>query len=81
MSVIIGTCVTYWLGFGVSNIFIFHVQSTSIIVIFYVQTPFMIIIHVSVHLGLSSITIISYIQYASVIIIIDVNLVIFHNGA
>ena len=81
MSVIIGTCVTYCLCFGVSKIFIFHVQYTSIIVIFCVQTPFMIIIHVSVHLGLSSITIISHIQYAPIIIIIDVNLIIFHNGA
>ena len=32
--------------------------------IFYVQTSFMIIIHMSAHLGLSSIIIISYIQYA-----------------
>ena len=42
---------------------------------------FMIIIDVSVHLGLLSIIIISLVQYASIIIIIDVRLVIFHNGA
>ena len=41
----------------------------------------MIIIHVSVHLGLSSIIIISHIKYASIIIIIDVSLFIFHYGA
>ena len=49
--------------------------------IFYVQTPFMIIIHMSVHLGLLSITIISHIRYSSIFIFIGVNLVIFHNGA
>ena len=49
--------------------------------IFYIQTLFMIIIHVIVHLGLLPIIIISHIQYVSIIIIIDVHLVIFHNGA
>ena len=53
----------------------------SIIFIFYVQTPFMIIIHVSVYLGLSPILIISHIRYAPIIIIIDIHLVIFHNIA
>ena len=41
----------------------------------------MIIIHVSVHLGLLSFITIYHIRYASIIIIIDVCLVIFHNGA
>ena len=80
MSVIIVTYRTYWLGSDASNIFIFHIQSTSIIMIFYVQTLFIIIIHVGVHLGLSSIIIISQIWYASIIIITDVHLVIFHDG-
>ena len=79
MSVIIGTYGTYWLGVCASMIFIFHVQSMSKIMIFYVETSFMIIIHVSVHLGLSSIIIVSRIRHASIIIIIDVHLVIFHN--
>ena len=39
----------------------------------------MIIIQVSVHLGLLSIITISHIQYAKIIIIIDVDLVIFHD--
>ena len=73
------TCVTYWLSFIASKIFIFHVQSTSIIVIFYVQALLVIIIHGSVHLGLSLIIIISHIRYASIIITIDVDLVIFKN--
>ena len=41
---------------------------------------FIIIIHVSVHLGLLSIIIISNVRYALIIIIIDVHLVIFHSG-
>ena len=41
----------------------------------------MVIIHVSVHLGLSSNIIISHVWYASIIIITDVHLVIFRNGA
>ena len=41
----------------------------------------MIIIHMSVHLSLSSIIIIYHVRYASIIIIIDVHLVIFHDGA
>ena len=41
----------------------------------------MIITHMSVYLGLLSIIIISHIIYASIVIIIDVCLVIFHNGA
>ena len=49
--------------------------------IIYVQTLFMIIIHVSVHLSLLPIIIISHIRYDSIIIIIDVHLVTFHNGA
>ena len=53
----------------------------SIIMIFYVQMLFMIIIHVSFHLGLLSIIIISHIRYASIIIIISFHLFIFHNGA
>ena len=40
----------------------------------------MIIIHVIIYLGLLSIIIISHILYASIIIIIDVHLVIFHNS-
>ena len=40
----------------------------------------MIIIYLIVRLSLSSIIIISHIWYASVIIIIGVHLVIFHNG-
>ena len=39
----------------------------------------MIIIYVSVHLVLSSIIIISHVQYASIIIVIDVRLVMFHD--
>ena len=81
MSVIIGKYGTYWLGFGASKMFIYHVQYTSIIMIFYVQTPFTIIIHGSVHLGLSSIKIIFHIRYSSIIIIIDVHWVIFRYGA
>ena len=80
MSVIIGTYINYWLGFGSSKIFLFNIQYTSIIVIFYVQTSFMIIINVSVHPILSSIIIISHIRYASIIIIFDIHLDIFHNG-
>ena len=72
---------TYWLDFGVSKIFMFRVQSTSMIVIFYVQIPFMIIIHVSVHLGLLSNRIFNHFWYASIIIIIDFHLVILHNCA
>ena len=49
--------------------------------IFYLQRLFIIIIHMSVHLGLLSIIIISHIKYASIIIIIDFYLVIFHKGA
>ena len=41
----------------------------------------MIIIHVSVHFGFLSIIIISHIWYASIIIMIDENLFIFHGGA
>ena len=80
MIVILGMYGTYCLGFGASKIFIFNVKSMSIIMIFYVQTSFMIIIYVSVPFSLLSIIIISHILYASIIIIIDVNLVIFHNG-
>ena len=40
----------------------------------------MVIIHVVFHLVLLSITIISHVRYASVIIIIDVHLFIFKNG-
>ena len=77
MSVIICMYGNYWLGFGSSRMFIFNIKSTSIIMIFYVQSLFMIIIHVSVYLGLSSIVITSHPQYYSIVIIIDVRLVIF----
>ena len=80
-SVIICTYRTYWIGFVASNIFIIHVKSTSIIMIFYVQISFLIIIHVSFHLNLLSIIMISHIQHDSIITIIDFHLVIFHNGA
>ena len=73
--------INYWLGFGASKIFIFHVQYKSIIIIFSVQMLFIIIIHVSAHLSLLSIIIISHIRYASIIIIIYFHLVIFHKGA
>ena len=72
---------TYWLGFGASKIFIFNVQYMSIIMILYVQTSFMIIIHVSVHLSLTPIIIISHTRSSPIIIIIDVLLVIFWSGA
>ena len=41
----------------------------------------MIIIHMSVHLSLSSIRIISHVRYASIIIIIDVHLVLLNDCA
>ena len=52
----------------------------TVIMIFYVQTPFIIIISVSVHPGLLSNIVISYIQYDSNIIITNVQLVTFNNG-
>ena len=42
---------------------------------------FIIRIHVIFHLGLLSIIVISHVRYDSIIIIIDVHLVIFNNGA
>ena len=40
----------------------------------------MIIIHVSVHLGLSPIMIFSHVWYTSIIIIIDIQIIIFYDA-
>ena len=63
------------------QIYLFFKVNLRLSYLSFTSFPLIIIIHVSVHFGLSSIIIISHVWYASIIIIIDIHLVIFHGGA